>query len=140
MSRQLVLACLVLLMSGCWGGNELGLVPVSGTITFSGGPPPAEGRITFSPTEVAPGKPRRPARGPFGTDGKFEAESFKPGDGLVPGTYKVGISCVKGPYSDMASKEEIEALSYVPADFEPPNLVIEEGSGSVTYDLDVPKK
>lgn len=138
MTRALISVLCIASLCGC-DSNELGLVPVRGTITFNGAPPPAEGRISFTPREVAPGKPRRMASAEFESDGRFSASSFKPGDGLVPGTYAVRVSCLSGQITDSMTRKEIDEVSHVPRGFEAPQLVIEPGSDAVTYDLDVTK-
>lgn len=139
MKRALLFVACLISVAGCWGGNELGMVPVRGTITFAGEKPPAEGRISFSPMEPAPGKPNRPGNAQFSTDGSFRVTSFQPGDGLVPGTYRVKVSCLKGNIGETMSQAQIDNLSHVPKSFEPPELVIEPGSGTVTFDIDVTK-
>ena len=79
-------------LAGC-NHDPLKKVHVHGTVTFDGGTCPGAGRITFSPMEVAAGIPRRPASGKFQEDGKYDAMSFRPGDGLMPGKYSVGVAC-----------------------------------------------
>jgi hypothetical protein len=123
---------------GCNSGNE-GLVPVSGKVTFDGGPPPAAGFVTFMPIERVEGKAARPARAIFETDGSYQATSFQPGDGVYPGRYNVSVSCNKGAV-DYSKPDPFNAVSYVPKDYKGQELVIEEGSDDVTLDLDVPLK
>ena len=40
-----------------------------------------------------PGLPSRPATGEFDTSGNLTVTTFKKGDGLIPGTYRLGIEC-----------------------------------------------
>lgn len=136
-AKFFLVATCVTLLSGCWDSNELGLVPVSGTVTFDGGPAPTEGRVSFSPKEAAPGKPMRTGRGVFSTDGLFTVTSFQPGDGLIPGTYEVKVTCLSGQITESMNQAQIEKLSHVPRGFQPPPLVIEVGSDAVKYDLNV---
>ena len=64
MSRSVTIA-LLLLVAGC--GRDLpDMVEVRGTVTFVGGPCPAQGKIFFGPIEAAPGFSLRPASAVFG--------------------------------------------------------------------------
>ena len=93
-SAVLAIACL-LGVSGC--GEDRGLVPVSGKVTRAGQPLPGPGDLTFVPVEVADGFPLRPAKAEFGPDGNYQAQSYQPGDGLYPGTYRVLVYCWEIP-------------------------------------------
>jgi hypothetical protein len=136
-----IIACILLgiLLSGCGRGALPELVPVSGRVKFAGGPPPAAGVVYFLSLEAAAGLPQRPGMGAFGIDGSFTAVSFNGAKGLVPGRYRVRIECLARPPAPMPG--EYEKASYVPADYQPPELVIERG-GRAVDDLiyDVPKK
>jgi hypothetical protein len=141
-STDSVVVCAVativcLLLTGC-GGQDLPLTKVSGKITFNGGPPPETGTIAFSlvPGTGDKGLPYRPGSSPFGTDGTFVVNSFAKGDGLLPGTYKVRITCLSGP----PSTAPLEVLSYVPLDWTPDELVITGDEGSVSVEYDIPPK
>jgi hypothetical protein len=130
-------AALILVLAGC-GGDELTIVPVSGKVTYAGGPPPAAGTISFSPVTVEEGFPRRPGQASFQTDGTFEATSFKNGDGLFPGTYTALISCWMGqPISEDPSS--FERLNYVPQTYRP-EVVVKRDDESVEVNFDIPKK
>jgi len=123
-----------LLAGGCQ--KDVGLVEVRGTITFSGGPCPAPGMIIFAPLEAASGENLRPASANFSTDGEFAATSFKPGDGLLPGTYRIRIQCWDKPPHDFEP-----GISYLPEDYEPEHLVIESGTrGPIVLSYDIPPK
>lgn len=125
-------------LAGC-NHDPLQKVQVTGTVTFDGGACPESGRVTFSPLEVAEGLPNRPASGSFGKDGKYRVYSFRPGDGVVPGRYSVSVSCFDpSKVSSVPNDAEILAASYVGHSFEPQELMIEAGSGTVTHDFDVP--
>lgn len=80
---------------GC--GEDRGLVRVTGRVTLDGGEMPGAGDLTFVPVEVAEGFPLRPAKAEFGPDGRYAAQSFKPGDGLYPGKYQVLVACWEVP-------------------------------------------
>ncbi len=125
-------------LAGC-DYDPLKKVHVHGTVTFDGGTCPGAGRITFSPVEIAAGLPRRPASGKFQEDGKYEAMSFRPGDGLIPGKYSVGVACFDpSKLSGAPSDDEFRKASLVGKSFQPLELVVEPGSDSVEFNIDVP--
>lgn len=136
--RIFTLAVLGLIAFGC--GRDLPeLVPVSGRVQFAGGPPPATGVIHFLPLERSGNLTRRPGMGSFGTDGRFEVESFNGVKGLVPGRYRVRIECLS--HQPAPAPGEYEKASYVPSDYQPPELIIEPNQRRVDDLLyDVPKK
>jgi hypothetical protein len=72
----------MLLGSGC-GGK---LVPVQGVVLFDGKPLPRAG-VLF----IAEGSEGRDANGFTDGNGVFRLTTFRPGDGVLPGTYKVVI-------------------------------------------------
>ncbi|QDT75639.1 hypothetical protein [Lacipirellula limnantheis] len=85
------------LMLACGCGEDRGLIPVYGTVTLEGKQMPGAGDLTFVPVEVAAGFPTRPAKAEFAVDGEYSAQSYQPGDGLYPGTYRVLVSCWEVP-------------------------------------------
>jgi hypothetical protein len=123
--------------AGCGGSHDLPLVPVSGTVTFEGGPAPAPGTLSFSqsPGSGVPGLPSRPGRASFDADGKFAVTTFQEGDGLLPGTYRVTIVCLDG---EPGGARPREMITFIPLDYRPDDLVIEEGQDSVVVNYDVP--
>ncbi len=133
-----LLMLLLLALPGC-GRNLPQTVPVSGRVTFAGGPPPAPGIVNFQPLESADGLPLRPGSGRFGADGHFEVTSFDGHRGLVPGRYRVTITCLAGEPAPVPGGWE--KASYVPADYEPPELLVEPGTRRIA-DLmyDIPPK
>ena len=98
--RVITIAAGLLTAAGCGGSQEFPLVPVSGTVTFAGGPCPKPGSIVFGPKAVDEGLPQRAGSASFQEDGHFEVTSFKAGDGLVPGTYVVKVTCWEKPPTD----------------------------------------
>jgi hypothetical protein len=132
-----ILVSAISTLAGCGGGNDLPLVPVTGVVTFSGGPPPKEGRVIFSqlPGTGVEGLPNRPGRASFGADGKFVAMTFQQGDGLLPGKYSVRVECVDGVPS---ATTPWDSISFVPSSYQPPELVVEQGQGEVEVSYDVP--
>ena len=126
-------------IAGC-GGSGLPLVPVSGQVTFGGGPPPAPGQINFvmHPGTGIGGLPNRPGSASFDRDGKFEVSSYRQGDGLLPGTYTAQVICWLGPTSE-ANPQSFIDMNAVPQDFAP-ELVVEPGSKAIVKSFDVPPK
>jgi|GEM_PF-2551444 len=94
-----------LMLAGC-GGSEKGLVPVSGYITFDGGPWPKPGKITFLPIGDS-GTELRPASADFATDGAFTVSSYDGSQGLYPGEYGVTVECWEEE-PGMAKPEELK--------------------------------
>jgi hypothetical protein len=121
---------------GCGGGDKP-LVPVSGQVTYAGGSWPMTGTITLTPISAPEGQPSRPGSATFNTDGKFVIGSYKPGDGLRPGTYGVIISCYDPATQQGRPQEEVDL---VPASFKADNVVVEKGQDAIVLKYDVPKK
>jgi hypothetical protein len=88
-SRLSLLTCLIgcgcLLASGCGDGFPQ-RYPVSGTIRFADGSPVKTGTI-----ELGGNGSRWTASGEIQRDGSFVLTTVKPGDGAVPGEYKIVI-------------------------------------------------
>jgi hypothetical protein len=93
-----VVAIALLAVGGC-GEKGLDLVKISGTVKYKDGSPvwvdPSKGRamITFMPAdsqkEAAAGEIRKGANGKIDADGHFTMGTLRPGDGVIPGKYKV---------------------------------------------------
>ena len=63
--------------------------PVRGTVTLEDGTPVTAGTVVFEQRDVE--KPMS-ARGAIQSDGKFELSTLRPGDGAVPGLYRVLVA------------------------------------------------
>lgn len=133
-----LVAIVAILTAGCNSGS-LALVPVSGTVTFDGGPPPDVGTIMFRPDKVADGFPNRAGRGQFSSDGKFVVTSFQKGDGIAPGEYTVEVTCYSGA-PNLNSKDPFGDVSYIDKSYEHGKLVVEPGSDAMQVAFDVPLK
>lgn len=142
-SWPLVAATVLAAAAGC--GSSKGLVPVEGRVTFAGKQPPASGYLYFVPREMSVNERQDktgalPGSALFNDDGAYWAGTFKPGDGLRPGTYEVRVECSsrggdKRPSDDSHSAP---ALSLVPSSFMAPDLVVPpSGSPTVRFDIDV---
>ena len=132
-----LVACL--LLAGC-GRSGPELVEVRGKVTFQGGKWPAPGTLYFTPSAPAQGMPARPAPADFDVDGNFVVTSFREGDGLIPGKYKVGVECWKVP----PSMGGPPAVSYLDPKYQSPQtsgieVTIVSGQGDVELELDVPE-
>jgi hypothetical protein len=130
---------LLLAAPGC-DGNKMPTVPVSGRVTFAGGAPPAVGSITFMPHSgtSSAGLPAKPGSAQFDAEGRFKVTSFHEGDGLLPATYGVSISCVE--YGQSGDLSGIPVKDYVPQGFRADKLVVKEGDDPIEVTYDVPKK
>lgn len=127
------------LLSGCDdGGPEM--ILVTGTVTVDGGPVPGPGTIIFAILESPEGVSTRSGRAQFDSSGHYEATLFQLGDGLFPGTYKVGIQCWKSP----PNMEGRPVISFVDRKYNSAarspldNLVLEKGSDDVELNFDIP--
>lgn len=76
MSVLMLVACL-----GCGGGRA----QVRGKVVFSDGTPLTYGTVNFTSADTI-------CKGQIEKDGTFKMRTFKPGDGVPPGTYKVYIT------------------------------------------------
>jgi hypothetical protein len=132
----LVVAIGAILFSGC--GENRGLVPVKGRVTFNGQPPPKPGRLTFGPTKTADGYPQRPGQASFDGEGSFEVTSYKRGDGLTPGDYRLGVICVERDPSPVPGG--LEAVTYVAPEYKGQEVTVAVGSGPIDLKVDVPLK
>ncbi len=135
--RSVKLVCAAFLVStsvaGC-GGRGPVTKKVQGTITFSGGPPPATGKITLAPVEVTEPFPRRPARGEFDEKGNFTLTTFDAGDGIIPGRYSVNIQC----WREKPTLETRLSANYVPPTFEHEVTIAADADEPVEIAIDVP--
>lgn len=132
------LAAALTALVGCGGSGGVPLVPVSGTITFAGGPPPKPGTIDFAPVSTEEGIPKRPGSAKFTEDGFFEAASFEEGDGLAPGTYAVKVTCWQQPPSE-DDPTSYARFNLVPDDFTQ-EVIVAADADEVEVTIDVPKK
>lgn len=136
----LLLICVVAIpLVGC-SDSKVTTVPVKGTITFGGGDWPSSGMVIFAPKTNAEGFPRRGGEAMFGTDGEFEASTFKPADGLIPGTYLVNIRCFESSAEDITQGTNHVPEAYRRGDTSGFEVVVPANdSAPVIVELDVPK-
>lgn len=85
----LVISGVLLCQTGCRHGMRLsGLVPARGTLTYNG-VPVEKANILFEPVSVS--GDARICYAVTRSDGRFEMTSLHPGDGVLPGKYKVVV-------------------------------------------------
>ncbi len=97
MRSQLIAGLFAICLAGCGGG----LQPVKGKVTLPDGKPAAGSQVVFESEQE--GK-KISARGDVGPDGSYELSTYKPGDGVPPGRYKVQVNPpamvnAEGPYN-----------------------------------------
>ena len=85
--RAAALAASLLLFAASGCGSRL--ANVKGTVTLADGRPMTKGMVIF---ETGDGPETVMARGAIAPDGTFEMSTFRPGDGVPPGKYKVLIN------------------------------------------------
>ena len=129
-----------LLLCGC-GSKGPNLVPVREEITWDGGPWPKPGTLSIVPAEADAGVPRRPASADFDTEGKFAVTTFTPGDGLLPGKYRIGVNCWEVPMTmaNPAPGKNAAPLKYRSPETSGLELTVEAGKSLTGLQLDVPK-
>jgi len=134
-----VFSAAALWLAGC-GSDHPETVPVRGRVTLGGGDWPKPGRLVFTCVKPAEGFPRRPGRADFDTDGDFEARTWDPGDGLMPGTYKVAVECWEvSPTMENGGQSPVPPR-YRRASSSDWQLVIQPGSGAQVVEFDVPRE
>ena len=135
MMRALTLAMLVALFAGCDNGMPR-TIPVRGQVLFDGKRPPAAGTVYFTLARDAGAGTMRPGIGDFDAEGRFSVTSFDPGDGLLPGAYKLRVECWATP----PNMEGKPVKSHVPArysDAERSGMDLSVDSGASSYELTV---
>ena len=81
----MIAICTLSGLVGC--GGDSGTVPVSGQVVFPDGSPLDHGIIEMRHTSLP-----HVARGEVDSNGKFTVSTYKPGDGAIPGDYKVAVT------------------------------------------------
>lgn len=94
MKRLCPVLLLAIALTGCGVGDPH--VPVTGTVKYSDGSVPKGdiATITFQPASAGPGA--KGASGAIGDDGSFSLQTLKPGDGALPGDYRVTVHVMQG--------------------------------------------
>lgn len=103
--------------AGCGPADQVKVYPVKGTVKFQGQPMKGGGSIAFYPTG---GQVGATPGGEIKEDGTYELMTYKPGDGSMPGDYRVVITQV-------TVKEPIASPDgSAPTPVEGPNVPVED--------------
>src|SRR5262245_3540151 len=126
------------LLAGC-GPSMPRCVPVSGKVTLDGNKVPGPGFIYFT-TEAKEGV-SRPGTAEFDADGNYVAQTFVPGDGLIPGKYVLRVDCWKVA----PNMEGKPAVSFIPSKYENAAtselaLVVDATARAVNHDIKLTSK
>ena len=127
-----------LIIAGC-GRAAPEMVPTFGKVTLDGGQWPKPGAIYFTPYQPAEGFPGRPGVGQFGVDGTFVVTTRHPGDGLIPGTYRIALECWEVEPTDTSPGKSYTAEHYTSPARSGLELTIEPGTREpVELKYDIP--
>lgn len=113
-----VLCAAPLIFWGCGGDSSdgRGTVMVTGVVKYNG-TPVENATVTLVPeAAVGPAGTRKGAFGRTAKDGTFKLITFKPGDGALPGKYKVMVSKFE---ASVGNGTEDSEENYVPPEEEP---------------------
>jgi hypothetical protein len=127
--RRLIVAAVLLpvgLMSGC--GNRMSTV--HGTVTLDDGTPLTKGLVVFE--GQVDGKPVM-ARGEIKTDGSYKLSTGKPGDGALPGKYRVLINPMD--LSDLPDEQKNIPFDYKYMRYETSGLEFEVKPGANDFPI-----
>jgi hypothetical protein len=122
-------------LHGC-GPTSPKCVPVTGTVTLDGEKVPGPGRIYFTVDPAGNAAVARPGTAEFDADGKYQAKSFVPGDGLMPGKYLLRVDCWQTP-PNMDGKP---VVSFIPQKYQSGKgsgleLTVEPESRGIVFDI-----
>jgi hypothetical protein len=109
-ARRAVAALLLVGAAGC--GTRM--YPVTGKVTFPDGTPLAVGTVVFERVDGSR-MDGAMARGNIRPDGSYELRTSSPGDGALPGRYRVLIS----PPNLLVSPEGQDSSYELPCPFDP---------------------
>lgn len=107
---------------------------MSGNITYEDKVVPY-GRITFLPINGG-----RHSSGKIKSDGSYVASTFKLGDGVKPGEYKVTIKASKTTFDENerpVSQEWLVPWEYSMESRSPLRVIIESGASEDAYNFDI---
>jgi predicted small lipoprotein YifL len=138
--RAAVVAAAAVGLVGC-GKSGPTRIPVSGRVTVDGQKVPGPGFIYFNPTGEGKEEVSRPATAEFDADGNYEAKTFEPGDGLLPGKYVLRVDCWKqGPNMDGKPVVSFIAQKYQNAAKSELSLSVPSDSRPITFAIDLKSK
>jgi hypothetical protein len=121
-------------VNGCGGPT---LYAVKGKVTYPDDSPVTEGLVVFENTG---GEKPVSAQGDIGPDGAFVLSTFKPGDGVPPGSYKAMIGVRKDMKSiDHPSKSARRPFDAKYMSFDTSGLAFEVKPGANEFHIKVTK-
>ncbi|HWL08674.1 MAG TPA: hypothetical protein VNQ76_09725 [Planctomicrobium sp.] len=134
---MLTVCALLTFLTGCGTKVESPQVtPVSGQVRYRG-ELLTSGSITFIPPNESS---NRPAIATIDKNGQFKLSSFKAGDGVAPGEYRVVISSLlSGPDIDNPGVPEVSAIPKKYSSIETTNLTatIPDGEKKMEFTFDL---
>lgn len=137
---KMVFVAICICVCGCgggagddeWSAKRSETVPVTATVTM-GGSPLAGASVAFLPAL----EEGRGASGLSGEDGKLTLTTYKPGDGVIPGEYRVTVTKVQqssvevtdDPDDPNYGNEDEEELNEEPQSLIPERYGVADDSG-----------
>jgi hypothetical protein len=117
--------------AGCTGGANTPY-PVRGTVYLDGQPATelAGGTVTFNSSEL-----QKSASGPIEADGTYRLGSLKPGDGAVPGKYRVTVSPAEVPEGGERGRRRPAAKPVSFKGPDDPEVSVERGANEIPIHL-----
>ena len=125
-----VFAWLVAMATGCSGGRY----PVTGKVTYADGSPMTEGMVIC---EMRDGEKIVQARGNLESDGSFRLGTENPGDGVLPGKYRVLV--VGRQLSERESETMLPFIDSKFTSYETSGLELEVKEGRNEMNISVTK-
>jgi len=130
--RSLMLIMGLCIAGGCGGEARPNTIPVSGKVVWNA-QPLTKGTVAFVPTGT---EQSFPASGEIDSKGNYRLTTFKAGDGVMPGEYRIAVTVMEG--ADAAAKKEgtrILPEKYYRADKSGLTASIKAGDSAKTVDL-----
>ncbi|MEX1230632.1 MAG: carboxypeptidase-like regulatory domain-containing protein [Planctomycetaceae bacterium] len=135
---QFALIGLILTNIGCGGGADLPeTVPTTGTVKLDGAPLSGV-TVQFIPDDAE----KRSASGTTDDSGNYSLQTFRPGDGAIPGSYKVTV--VRPPADDAVPDKTaaapVEEMAGIPAKYTSPattdiKVTVEAAGSTIPIEL-----
>ncbi len=127
-------------LAGCGEGIP-DTVRVRGRVTYQG-KPLSQGTITFHPAAPPGEQLYRPAVGVLAEDGTYQLQTFRHGDGIMPGEYAVVIEGDEGgPTAEDPDRPQKWLIPHKygnPATSNLTAIIPADASGRLQFDFDLP--
>lgn len=125
-----VVAAGLLACAGCGNGDKKELYPAEGKLLVD--TRPAAGALVFLYGEDAGERSAARPHGRVGPDGTFRLSTFKPDDGVAPGTYRVAVFWTKPSELGGDDGDTLLPMEYSNPDTSGiPPVVIQEGTNEL---------